>query len=390
MPVTAAVGLRRAFVLEATEVFIATSTRDSSTSSSEERDLSRPQHYWFYEDAGESVHVTFLTRPCRRQDCPMCSLRNMSDTRVQFRHLIEQVDFFCERVLAPHDLRKLETITVGNNGSILDPHTFPPSVLFYILARVRLLCPRLRRLSLITRPEYATDSILGCLVNEALTYYADGPPALQRSLSFEIAVALDAVSPTTKDAVANGIGRAEIEGLMERLRHWNNFSKTQTQRPEPPQFSFRGYVLLKGCPPIGPEAIRNVVEGMNSLAEMQRAFEIHTVMQLSMGALTDDMREETHPLNTESLLPTRDLIGSALLEVRRLWDGTNEKERPSLCLGLSDENKALPRGVFKPPPMGQTDSLSCALFNFNGDTSEGKREAFEAIEAAMGLRPASN
>jgi uncharacterized Fe-S cluster-containing MiaB family protein len=307
----------------------------------------------------------------------------MSDKRVEFRHLLEQVDFFCEHVLALQDLRKFETITVGNNGSILDPDTFPPSALFYLMARSRILCPTVRRLSLITRPEYATDTILGCLMEEALTYQRDEALGQGRSLNIEITVGLEALSPKATEEINKGFGRAEIEVLLERLQRWNNFSKTKSERRMPPELSFRGYFLLKPYPLSEDEAVQDVIDGMRFLTELQAKYEVKTVMHLNPVYVAAGTKLEEHYKLGEYFPPKPDLIGRVLLEVQSLWEGTNKKKIPRLCLGLSDEGMSVPGGSFVPPLDQQADALWGALRDFNADDSDRKRDAFGAVKSAM-------
>jgi uncharacterized Fe-S cluster-containing MiaB family protein len=317
----------------------------------------------------------------------MCALPSMSDKRVEFRHLLSQVNFFCEQVLALQDFRRFETLTVGNNGSILDSHTFPPSVLFYLMARSRLLCPHLRRLSLITRPEYVTDAILGCLMEEVSTYSGNNGPGESRSLDIEITVGLEALSPKANEEVRKGFGQAEIEDLLARLQRWNKMSQIADGKTSP-KLSFRAYFLLKPYPLSDDEAVEDVIDGMRFLAKLQSAYEVKTAMHLNPVYVAAGTKLETHYNHGEYLPPKPELIGRTLLEIRALWEKMNPTKVPGICLGLSDEGMALPRGSFVPSPTLQAHTLWQALREFNAFDSDRKLEAFALVESAMIEGPA--
>ena len=372
-----------------------------------EADLRRPQQYWFYRDPGEAVHVLFLTKPCQWDRCRICALPTMSSPKVRYWHLIQQIDYFCENVLKLQGALGFESITIGNNGSILDPDTFPPSALFYLLARSRISCSTVRRFSFITRPEYATDSILGSLMEEALTYgrgrpkggerkvakdATDGfasepateePEEAERSdLDLELTVGLETLSREAQKFIGKGFGNGELKGLTMSLGKWNDYSRSEAERASAPAFSLRAYYLLKPYPLEGDEAIRDVLDGIAFLGALEKETGIRTTMHLNPVYVAKHTELVKVWKEKRYRPPSLELIGETLLAIRELAQ-KSDAPVPRLCLGLSDEGMAEPEGSFVPSGAEAEGDLWRALLRFNEDRDEGKLKAFEAVASAM-------
>ena len=320
----------------------------------------------------------------------MCNLPTMSSKRVEFRHLIDQIDWFCEHVLIPESFREFETVTVGNNGSILDPDTFPPSALFYLMARARALCPKLKRFSFITRPEYVTESILGCLMEEALTY-VDRPASEGPSLDIEITVGVEAISPKATKPMKKGFGKKEVEALGATLARWNETARSPhkedhrfAKRVSPPEFSLRGYFLLKPYPLDDEEAVGDVVAGFDFLSALRRKSGVRTTLHLNPTYVAKGTEVAVAVARGEDYSPPSvDVIARSLLAIRDFPLQTGLSQA-SICLGLSDEGMAEEGKSFVPPAELQAEgSLWQALSAFNADTSDNKHDGFARIDAAM-------
>ena len=340
---------------------------------------SLPVDSWHYRDPEASGHVIFKTKPCNWYKCGMCSLPSYSSDKVTFPDIIKQIDFFCETQL--DELQRqlndeaIEVMTIGNNGSILDTNTFPLSALFYLLARLRLKLPHMKKLGLVTEPQYVTDKIMYCLMDEFISWTNDK----NREKNFEeieIAVGLETVAEKSRKWINKRFGIKQIESLFNRMSLANSHDQNE-EALALPQFSFKAYILLKPVPLSNEEAIEDVKNCIKLVAELGETYGIKTIthinpMYVAKGspierAIKQGIIHFTPPDTTT--------IAKALLAAKPYWTDKNR-----FCLGLSDEGLAVEGGSFIPT---ETDPLWTALNSFNHQSGQNMETAFSNLEQLL-------
>jgi radical SAM enzyme (TIGR01210 family) len=101
--------------------------------------------------------VVFFTKRCQYQ-CSFCTLPTASAySEVSTDDIRKQLDHAFE--YAGSNLREIELVSLGNEGSILDESTFPREQLNHVLSRCSLL-PSIREVVLETRAEFASEALL--------------------------------------------------------------------------------------------------------------------------------------------------------------------------------------------------------------------------------------
>jgi radical SAM enzyme (TIGR01210 family) len=332
-------------------------------------ELRRPQQSWLYDDPDKAVHVLFITRPCRWNRCFMCSLPMMSSDRVQLSDILAQIDSFCEEVLTQPGSEHLRVLAAGNNGSILDPATFPPSALLYLIAKVRRQLPGIRKYSLITRPEWAPEHVLKYLRDEMLTW--GFPP--EEPAEVEIAIGLEAINPKATKLINKGFTENKVTVLARLLQRINDSVGKESKAAA--RFSLKAYFLLKPPGLTDEESVADLADGLGYLNSLSQDFGLHATMHLNPMYVAEGTPLVEDFNNGRYLPPDERFIARALLSVdAALFSGPT-----SLCLGLSDEGLAVKDGSFAPTA---ATALWLALRAFNADRSLGKQSSLAAIRTA--------
>jgi radical SAM enzyme (TIGR01210 family) len=281
---------------------------------------SSPAQMWFqHSPEGLVLFVVFYTQACRWSRCIGCNLPSqVSQAHVPYQRLMEQIDHLFADVRVHNRCRDIEKIIISNNGSVLDEDTFSSTALMYLIARVNQFLPRLKVLSMESRPEYVDLEELEFL-SRAL---AEGHTPTQ----LEIAVGFEAFDDHIRnDLFDKGLSLKAFEQLVAKMA--------------PYRFALKCYFMQKPVPGISDdEAVADI---QNAIAYLDRLAARHHI-----------------PINMH-LNPTYAAYGTALERAfnqgkyhpPRLGDVAQAvlyaRDRAiSVFIGLSDEGLAVPGGSF--------------------------------------------
>ncbi len=334
-------------------------------------------NYWVSHDPEPGVHVLFRTKQCVWQGCRMCSLWKEGNKTVRYHHIIEQINTFCGERLTrvkeqlpakkpaldyeylPHD--QISSITIGNNGSILNPDTFPPSALFHCISRLWPIVPNLKRLSLITESRYITESYLVMLKQQFSQWNKDKihwrledgntdnihggeevvferKDTIKRGnfREIEFAIGMESQNKVALEWINKNekypYGYVQIVELIMLFRKIPIYSKVYD-----PEFSIRHYVLLKPHPLTDEEAIDDVVECIKTGQKLSEEFGVNIMTHINpvYVAANSVMHEAINKGEIEYTPPTLAVIAKTLIAAN---DHCTQRNR--FCLGLSDEGLA--------------------------------------------------
>jgi radical SAM enzyme (TIGR01210 family) len=171
-----------------------------------------PAEIWFQEsDEGLILFLVFYSQACRWSRCTGCNLPSkMSSDHVPYRALIAQVDYVFRDAEVLRRREAIRKVIISNNGSILDEATFSSTAFVYLLAEMNLNFPKLKVLSIETRPEYVDLAELE-FASRVLAE-ADTPTKLELSIGFE------AFDDTIRNEVYDkGLSLATFERLAANI-----------------------------------------------------------------------------------------------------------------------------------------------------------------------------
>lgn len=124
----------------------------------------------------QDLVVSFYSRKCQFK-CTYCNLSYKSSPElISFAGIKHQIDWVFNKYSDKLDC--FQQLSIGNEGSIIDPTRFPEEALNYLLERTHEL-PALQVLALETRPEYISQKIIEKITN--LTH----APIIDVTIGFE-------------------------------------------------------------------------------------------------------------------------------------------------------------------------------------------------------------
>ncbi|MEK6960950.1 MAG: hypothetical protein AABX47_07300 [Nanoarchaeota archaeon] len=235
--------------------------------------------------------VSFKTNRCSHS-CNFCQYSMMSEeTTVSKDQLIKQIEW----MLTEYDseLRRLEQISVRNEGSVLNPRQFYPEALDYLITRVGDL-PLLKKLHLETRLEYASEARLRELTG------AIGP-----GIKLELAVGFETQDEHIRNTVlGKKLNLAIFEervGLLGRQG-----------------VSLTAYVMLKPDPQMSEqEGIQEALKSVDYLADLCRRSETNLTIYVNpvFAAKGSKLAIEMELKGYTS--PTRESINTVMAEANK-------------------------------------------------------------------------
>ena len=130
------------------------------------KDKTKPLFHWYVDSAyGKELVFALYTRPCRYGRCAFCSLPDMSEggETVSAADIEKQVDYILAQY-TQEQINNIAKISIYTASSSLDQECLPTRSLMYLTLKVSFL-PKLKIISLETRPEYVEDWELKALQN---------------------------------------------------------------------------------------------------------------------------------------------------------------------------------------------------------------------------------
>lgn len=275
-----------------------------------------PVMHWFQESPeGRVLFLVFYTQKCKWNRCTGCNLPSQSsEDFIEFGDIKKQIDYVFTH-LVNYEItqgRSIDKIIVSNNGSVFDENTFPNSSLMYFLLKINETLPKLKKLTLETRPEFVELSeleVVRNIINET------GNTEVEIAIGFEV----------FDDHIRNQDFK---KGLS--LRHFENFVEKLAQN----KFSLKTYFMLKPVVGMTDEfALQDILNAVGLLKTMEERYDIEISMHLNptYGAFGTPL--ETAYNEKKWFPPTFDAISQIIEEA---YNSSIE-----LYVGLYDEGLAV-------------------------------------------------
>ncbi len=335
------------------EEIIINRTRESNKSYSFQND-ENPRvisEYWFQETPeGKTFFLVFYTQACRYSKCLGCNLPSkMSQHHIGYKDIMRQVDSVFHFILSKEDRKDIKKIIISNNGSILDEDTFSTTALIYLIAKINLMCPNVKIVSIETRPEYVDMEELE-VISRAL--YERETPA-----SLEIAIGFEAFNDKIRNEYFNkGLSLKSFESLAEKISSTNS----RFQQKYPNEFvpmKLKTYFMLKPTSGLtDQEAVDDIIKGIDYLHKITFKYNIEINMHLNPTYVAKGTQLETD-FNAGVYQPPN------LMMTKKAAYHAHDKNI-SVFLGLYDEGLAVEGGSF----VSQSDydqKLVAVLNEFN-------------------------
>ena len=286
----------------------------------EDHDPTQPAQWWFQDsEEGLVLFVVFYTQACRWSSCLGCNLPSKSSRfHVGYKSLIAQVD----HLLALPDMQgrfgEIRKFIVSNNGSVLDEETFSSTALMYLVARAKMTMPRLRIVSMETRPEYVDLP--------ELEFLARALREEQAGIDLELAIGFEAYD----DRIRNEVFKKGLE--LERFEAF-------IADVAPFGFSVKCYFMQKPVPEMTDEAaVNDIRQAIDYLDRLAGRFDVRLNMHLNPTYVASGTPLERF-FNEGTYTPPR------LLDVAKAAHHAKGR-RLSVFIGLYDEGLAVPGGSF--------------------------------------------
>ena len=298
------------------------------------RDPTEPLFHWRVEGpTGPELVIALYTRPCRYGRCTFCSLPALSrgGEEVTPQDIERQVDKALQACSAT-ELEEVAKVSIYTASSSLDQVSLPTRSLMYLVHRICDL-PKLRLVSLETRPEYVEDWELKALRN-----------VLGERVRIEVGIGYETHDPVLRNEVlVKGLTEGSIRALMGLL------AENGAQ--------LKAYVMLKPHWSLTEEA--GVVEakaGIDHLAGLSDEYRVPVSVHLnptymaSDCALTEEMRQHGY-------------VPPELASVVAVVRDACQRGLP-IYVGLDDEGLAVEGGTFGSAGLDRERTVR-ALIDFN-------------------------
>jgi len=222
-----------------------------------------PAQHWFDESVeGRLLFIILYTQACKWSQCLGCNLPSaMSSGHIPFQDIMKQIDFVFDYLVDSREKDRLRKIILSNNGSILDEDTFSTTALVYFVAKMNMACPKVRCLTIETRPEYADMEELEILAR--VLREGERPTYLELAIGFE---AFD-------ERIRNDVFR---KGLT--LEGFEDFVTKVAKH----KFRLKVYFMLKPIPDLEEaEAVEDIKRAMDYLNAISSRFDLSINMHLN-------------------------------------------------------------------------------------------------------------
>ncbi len=283
----------------------------------------KPIDWWFQQShEGLVLFTVFYTQACRWSLCTGCNLPSVSSCRhVGWRSIIRQIDAILANQKVQAKKEEIAKVIVSNNGSVLDEETFSSTALMYLVTQLNLQLPRMKTLSIETRPEYVDVAELEFLARAIRE--RDEPAQIELAIGFE---AFD--DDVRNQTFLKGLTLHTFEELVRKISQ--------------PQFRLKCYFMQKPVAEMDDEAaVRDIQAGVDYLSDIAARHGVPINMHLNPTFVARGTPLETS-FRSGAYVPPR------LCDVARAAHHGAGKPL-SIFIGLSDEGLAVPGGSFLTP-----------------------------------------
>ncbi len=302
----------------------------------ETHDPTLPAEYWFQSSTeGLVLFLVFYTQACRWSRCLGCNLPSkVSQEHVPFNALMQQVDHLMADPQIRQRAEEIRKVIISNNGSVLDEDTFSSTALMYLIARLNLHMPRLKVLTMETRPEYVDI--------EELEFIARALAEGETRTRLELAIGFEAFDEHIRnDVFDKGLTLTVFETLVERVAPYG--------------FHLKCYFMQKPVPDMSDaDAVEDIRQAVAYLGRISRQHQVTINMHLNPTYVATGTALETAFQDGRFTPPHLKDVARAALSAK--------DENISIFIGLSDEGLAVPGGSFLTP---ETEQFIDPLERFN-------------------------
>lgn len=183
-----------------------------------------PILFWYQDTpVGPELYIVFYTLPCSWGRCSFCTLPSESSAApVSDEQIWLQALYVCDS-FSTHQKAAVKRVFLSNNGSVLDPRSFPRHVLLRICEQLHRECPSLEMLCLETRQETVrTDDLLQLQDtlgrwHRNLRDESGGPRSTPHPTRVQISTGYETQDPFLRNAVLwKGYDEAQVQAFFGR------------------------------------------------------------------------------------------------------------------------------------------------------------------------------
>ncbi len=298
------------------------------------KDKTKPLFHWYVDSAhGKELVFALYTRPCRYGRCAFCSLPNMSEggETVSAADIEKQIDYILAHY-SQEEINNIAKISVYTASSSLDQECLPTRSLMYLALKVSYL-PKLKILSLETRPEYVEDWELKALQN-----------VLGKKIILEIGIGYETHNLELRNKILE-------KGLTAKALHRLLIMLSDNKA------SLKAYLMLKPHPSLSEEeAIVEAQNGVQEIADLGKAYDVPVSIHLNPTYIAEGCSLTNEMLDSGFKPPE-------LTSVIKVVEYASKLKTP-IYVGLDDEGQAVEGGTFRSTGLDKEKAVK-AILDFN-------------------------
>ena len=298
------------------------------------KDKTKPLFHWYVDSAyGKELVFALYTRPCRYGRCAFCSLPDMSEggETVSAADIEKQVDYILAQY-TQEQINNIAKISIYTASSSLDQECLPTRSLMYLTLKVSFL-PKLKIISLETRPEYVEDWELKALQN-----------VLGEKVQLEVGIGYETHNQELRNKILEkGLTTKALHRLMKMLS--DNSA------------SLKAYLMLKPHPSLNEE--QGIVEAQNGIQEifdLGKAYDVPVSIHLNPTYIAEGCSLTKEMLDSGFQPPELSSVIKVIEFASRL--------KTSIYVGLDDEGMAVEGGTFGSTELDKDKTVK-AILDFN-------------------------
>jgi radical SAM enzyme (TIGR01210 family) len=313
------------------------------------KDKTKPLFHWYVDcSSGKELVFALYTRPCRYGRCAFCALPSMSDggETVSAKDIETQIDYILSQYTT-EQLNEVSKVSIYTASSSLDQECLPTRSLIYAALKVGYF-PKLKLLSLETRPEYVEDWELKALKN-----------VLGHRVVLEAGIGYETYDPELRNKVLRkGLTEEKLRNLLVLLSE--------------NQMAMKAYLMLKPHYSLTEEeGITEAVNGVKELHGLSLEYKVPIAIHLNPTYIAVGCSLTNEMIQFGYKPPEL----SSVIEVVKV---SAELGMP-LYVGLDDEGMAIEGGTFRSTGLDKDRAVK-ALKAFN------KHQNFEQLIRESGYK----
>jgi radical SAM enzyme (TIGR01210 family) len=298
------------------------------------KDKTKPLFHWYVDCLlGKELIFALYTRPCRYGKCAFCGLPSMSlgGDSVGAKDIEKQIDYILSEY-SPEQLNQVSKVSIYTASSSLDQECLPTRTLMYLALKISDF-PKLKLVSLETRPEYVEDWELKALKN-----------LFGNKAEIEIGIGYETHNPELRNKILHkGLTKEELENLLKQLSENNCLLKA--------------YLMIKPHFSLTEEqGIIEAFNGLEELAGLQEKYGVRTAVHLNPTYIAENCSLTTDMIKFGYQAPEMSSIIEIVVKANKL--------NLQVYVGLDDEGIAVEGGIFRNTGFDRKSTIE-ALLEFN-------------------------